>query len=125
MSVVNEQKNGTLKISDEVIAICAVNATLKTKGVAELFGGLSNILTRNILGKESLSKGVKISQGEEGVTVDIFVIVEYQMKIPAVAWDIQENVKNEIESIIDIPVVAVNINVQGVHIPQKEDLSND
>ena len=36
MNVANEQKAGTLKISDEVIAVCAANATLKTDGVAEL-----------------------------------------------------------------------------------------
>ena len=64
MNVANEQKAGTLKISDEVIAVCAANATLKTDGVAELAGGFTNTLSRNLLGKELLSKGVK---GEHSV----------------------------------------------------------
>ena len=50
MNVANEQKAGTLKISDEVIAVCAANATLKTDGVAELAGGFTNTLSRNLLG---------------------------------------------------------------------------
>lgn len=120
MNVVNEQKAGNLKISDEVVAVCAANATLKTKGVAELTGGLTNALSKNILGKELLSKGVKVSQGEEGLIMDIFVIVDYQVNIPAVAWDIQEHVKREVESMTELPVEAVNINVQGVHIPEEE-----
>lgn len=125
MNTVNEQNTGTLKISDEVIAVCAANATLKTKGVAELAGGISNALSKTILRKELLSKGVKISQNDNGMTIDIFVIVEYQVNIPAVAWEIQEHVKKEVESMTDLTVGAVNINVQGVRLPEKEVQSND
>lgn len=116
----NEQKNGTLKISDEVVAVCAANATLKTAGVADLAGDFTNALSKSILGKELLSKGVKASQTEDGVIIDIFVVVDYQVNIPSVAWEIQENVKNEIISMTELPVKAVNINVQGVHVPEKE-----
>lgn len=121
----NEQKNGTIKISDEVIAVCAANATLKTKGVADLAGDFTNMLSRSILGKELLSKGVKVSQTEEGVVVDVFVIVEYKVNIPSVAWDIQEHVKNEIITMTELKVNAVNINVQGVQIPEEEAAAND
>ena len=105
------------KISDEVISVCAVNATLKTEGVASLAGGFSNTLSRNILGKELMSKGIKVSQSDEGVQIDVHIIVKYHAKIPAVAWDIQENVKKEVQSMTNIPVTAVNIHVQGVEIP--------
>lgn len=114
-----------LKISDEVIAVCAVNATLKTEGVAGLAGGLSNALSRNILGKELMSKGVKVSQSEEGVHIDVHIIVKYHVKIPAVAWDIQENVKKEVQSMTNLPVTAVNIHVQGVEIPPEGNNTND
>lgn len=69
---------------------------------------------KTILGKESLSKGIKINQSEEGVSLDVYVIVDYGVKIPVVAWDIQTNVKNELETMTDRPVLAVNIHVQGV-----------
>ena len=121
----NEQKNGTIKISDEVIAVCAANATLKTKGVADLAGDFTNLLSKSILGKELLSKGVKVSQTDEGVIVDVFVIVDYKVNIPSVAWDIQEHVKNEIVEMTELKVIAVNINIQGVHIPEEEATLND
>lgn len=121
----NEQKNGTIKFSDEVIAVCAANATLKTKGVADLAGDFTNLLSKSILGKELLSKGVKVSQTEEGVIVDVFVIVDYKVNIPSVAWDIQEHVKNEIITMTELKVNAVNINVQGVKIPEEEAAAND
>ena len=121
----NEHKNGTIRFSDEVIAVCAANATLKTKGVADLAGDFTNLLSKSILGKELLSKGVKVSQTEEGVIVDIFVIVEYKINIPSVAWDIQEHVKNEIVEMTELKVSAVNINIQGVQLPEEEAAAND
>ncbi len=117
MNTSNQNADGIVKISDEVIAVCAVNATLKTKGVANLSGGFSNALSKNILGKELMSKGVKVSQSEEGVEIDVHITVKYHARIPAVAWDIQENVKNEVQSMTGLPVRAVNIHVQGVEIP--------
>lgn len=114
-----------IKISDEVIAVCAVNATLKTDGVSGLAGGFSNTLSKNLLGKELMSKGVKVSQTDEGVEIDVHIIVKYQVKIPAVAWDIQENVKKEVQSMTELNVKAVNIHVQGVEIPAEGNETND
>lgn len=121
----NEQSNGIIRVSDEVVAVLAANATLKTKGVADLAGDFTNALSKSILGKELLSKGVKASQNEEGVIVDVFVIVEYRVNIPSVAWDIQENVKKEITSMTGLKVNAVNINIQGVQMPEEEATPND
>ncbi len=112
------QAEGAIKVSDEVIAVCAVNAALKTEGVAGLSGGFSNALSKNFLGKELMSKGIKVSQGDEGVQIDVYITVRYRAKIPAVAWDIQENVKNEVQSMTGLDVAAVNIHVQGVEIPE-------
>lgn len=120
MTVTNDEKGGSIKIAEEVIAVCVLNATLKTSGVFALSGGLTDSLTKNILGKESLYKGIKINQSDEGVSVDVSVIVDYGIKIPAVAWDIQANVKSEVEGIIDLPVLAVNIHVAGVHFRDAE-----
>ncbi len=72
-----------------------------------------NALSKNLLGKDLLSKGVKVNQDDDGIEMDVHVIVEYGHKIPAVAWDIQENVKKEI-TMIGKQVKTVNIHVQGV-----------
>lgn len=125
MNTANQHTDGTIKISDEVIAVCAVNATLKTEGVADLSGGISNALSKNILGKELMAKGVKVSQSDSGVAIDVHIIVNYHAKIPAVAWDIQENVKNEVQSMTGIPVIAVNIHAEGVKIPSEETINNN
>lgn len=115
MTAENEDKHGYVKISDEVIAICVLNSSLKTEGIHSLSGGLTDSLSKNILGKDPLYKGIKVNQGDDGVVIDITVIVEYGVKIPDVAWNLQENVKKEVEDIIGLSVNAVNIHVTGVH----------
>lgn len=107
----NIEKNS---ISDEVIAVCAINATLKTDGVVRMAGGFSNALRKNILGRELVAKGTKVTQADGKVEIDVHIIARYGYKIPQVAWDIQENVKNEISTMTGLDVTAVNIHVQGV-----------
>jgi len=110
----HDEKIGTIKIADDVIAVCAVNATLRTKGVAGFSPVFSDNFSKSFFGKDPLYKGIKVSQGDDGISIDIYVIVDYGVKIPAVAWDVQENVKRQVEDMTDSPVKAVNIHVQGV-----------
>lgn len=103
-------------IPNAVIAICAINATLRTKGVVSLTGGLTDSISENIFKKELLSKGVKVDQGEDGIILDVYVVIKYGAKSPQVAWEIQENVKNEVETMTDRKVAAVNIHVQKIQL---------
>jgi uncharacterized alkaline shock family protein YloU len=121
MNPAAEEKLGTLKISDDVVAICAMNAALRGKGVAGLSGAFADSISRNLFGKDPLHKGIKVNQGEDGISIDIYIVVEYGVKIPEVAWDVQESVKTEVEAMTDTAVKAVNIHVQGVHFTDEED----
>lgn len=121
MSIEQEEKLGAVKISDDVIAICVINAALSTKGVAGLSGGLTDTISRNILGKDPLKKGIKLSKEDDEIIIDIYVVVNYGVKIPEVAWNIQKNVKREVESMFDIISKTINIHVQGVHFAEQED----
>lgn len=112
---------GIVKISDEVVGVIAGLATTEVKGIvgmsASLVGGITQILS----GKKNLSKGVKVSVGENSAAVDLYVVVEYGIKIPDVALEVQENVKKAVESMTGLVVSAVNIHVQNVVIPKAED----
>lgn len=116
-----DENLGTIKISDEVIIACAAGAVQRIPGVHQLTGGLTESISKNLLGIESGGKGIKLSKGEEGLILDVYIIVEYKVKIPQLAWDIQGSVKNEIESITELKVAEVNIHVQGVHLPREEE----
>ena len=114
MSSDKDEKTNQIKISDDVIAICAATATLKTSGVADLSSGFSDTISKNILGREPLYTGIKVEQKDDGIGIDVYAEVVYGAKIPEVAWDIQENVKNAVAETTGLAVKLVNIHIQRV-----------
>jgi uncharacterized alkaline shock family protein YloU len=104
---------GSIRIADEVVGIIAGLAATEVPGVAGMSGGLVGGIAE-MLGKKNLSKGVKVEVGEREAAVDLFIIVEYGVRIPDVALRVQENVQKAIESMTGLDVVEVNIHVQGV-----------
>ncbi|MDK2960775.1 MAG: hypothetical protein PWP12_959 [Bacillota bacterium] len=114
-----ENEIGSVRIADEVVAIIAGLAATEVPGVAGMSGGLAGGIAE-MLGRKNLTRGVKVEVGERQAAVDLFLIVEYGVKIPEVAWRVQENVKKAIESMTGLDVVEVNIHVQGVKISGEE-----
>ncbi len=109
---------GQIKIADEVVAVIAGLAATEVSGVAGMSGGIAGGIVE-MLGRKNLSKGVKVEVGEKEAAVDLFIIVEYGVKIPDVSWQIQESVKKAIELMTGLKVVEVNIHVQGVNIEKE------
>lgn len=109
---------GEVKIVDDVVATIAGLAAVDVKGVAGMSGGFVGGIAE-MLGRKSLSKGVKVEIKEKIATIDLYTIVEYGTKIPDVAWEIQESVKRAVETMTGIEVSEVNIHVQGVHFPEE------
>ncbi len=116
--------NGSIRIADEVVAIIAGLAATEIEGVAGMSGGVVGGIAE-ILGRKNLSKGVKVEVGEKEAAVDIYIIVEFGVRIPDVALKIQENVKQAIESMTGLKVVEINVHVQGVAFPEREPRKED
>lgn len=114
--VVNEI--GTIKITDEVVAIIAGIAATEIPGVAGMSGGIVGGIAE-MLGRKNLSKGVKVEVGEREAAIDLYIIVEYGCRIPEVAWNIQEKVKRSVETMTGLNVIEVNIHIQGVNIEKE------
>ena len=81
----------------------------------DLLGGISEVLS----GKKNLSKGIKVDINQNEVKIDVNIIVEYGIRIPDIAFEIQNRIKKAIEAMTGLKVVNVNVHVQGVSI--KED----
>ncbi len=109
---------GVIKISEEVVAIIAGIAATEVSGVAGMSGGIAGGIAE-ILGRKNLSKGVKVEVGEREAAIDLFLIVDYGCRIPDISWEIQEKVKNSVETMTGLNVVEVNINIQGVNIDKE------
>ena len=60
-------------------------------------------------------KGIKVEAGEKETRIDVNIIVEYGVRIPDVAFEIQNRVKKAVESMTGLKVLDVNVHVQGVN----------
>lgn len=110
--IANEK--GSIRISEEVVAIIAGIAATEVTGVAGMSGGIAGGIAE-MLGRKNLSKGVKVEVGDKEAAIDLYIIVEYGSRIPDVAWEIQEKVKKSVETMTGLNVVEVNIHIQGVN----------
>lgn len=104
---------GNIHISEEVLAVIAAAATVEVEGVGGFATNLGTDLAE-LLGKKSLSKGIRIDVKEESVTVDVSILVDYGAIIPEVGAAVQEAVTSSIEATSGLTVLAVNVNVGGI-----------
>ena len=117
-----DSETGLVKISEDVVSVIAGIATTEVEGVAGMSGGFVGGISE-MFGKKSPQKGVKVEVGEREAAIDLYIVIEYGVRIPDVAQKVQENVKQAIESMTSLNVVEVNVHVQGVAFrsPNKED----
>ncbi len=120
MDAIQDLEYGEVNIAEDVLATIAGIAAIEVKGVAGMSGGLVGGIAE-ILGKKTLSKGVKVSVNDKGAFIDLNLIVDYGTKIPDVAWEIQDKVKKTIQTMANLNVVEVNIHIQGVNFPKEEE----
>ncbi len=116
---VNEN-SGNVKISDEVIATIAQIAANEVDGIIGTGSSFAGEIKQILSKKAPAGKGVKVVTENGEVTVDISVVVEYGAKIPAVSWELQENVKKNVESMTGLSVRKVNIHVVGIEVKEEE-----
>lgn len=121
--VVNNEDNNKIRIADEVVAVIAGKAVSEIQGVYEMSGGFAGGISEVLSGKKNLSKGIKVVVTEKEAKIDVNIIVEYGVRIPEIAFEIQTKVKKAVETMTGLKVTEVNVHVQGVNtnIEKKDD----
>ncbi|MBQ7986098.1 MAG: Asp23/Gls24 family envelope stress response protein [Clostridia bacterium] len=127
----NEAEGGKINISNDVIASIAGIAATEIEGVAGMAGSVASGLAEKLGAKKNPQKGVKVTVTDEGAVIDLLIVVAFGVRIPELCWEIQENVKNSVESMTGTEVIRVNVFVEGVSFekkkkaPKSEDLIDD
>lgn len=111
----NNEGSSNIVYAGEVVATIAGVAASEVEGVAEMCNVSGSFLGRN----RNLTKGVKVEVGPEEVSVDLYIIVEYERPMHKVAQEIQENVRKAIESMTSLHVVRVDVHVQSINFEQE------
>ncbi len=105
---------GKIEVLPNAIHTIAVQATSECYGVL----GLASPHLRNgqaiILGSEQRNQSAQAHIVNDQLIIDIYVALEYGLRISEIAHNIMSNVKYSIEKMLGIPVAQVNVNVQGL-----------
>lgn len=116
-------ETGNVKISPDVVATIAGIAASGIAGVAGMNGSLAGGIAEIFNSKKNMSKGVKVDIKEDVAIIDIYIIVDYGIRIPELAWEIQENVKSDIETMTGLRVENVNIHIEGISFDKEKNES--
>ena len=114
------EENGSINISEEVIAAIAVGAVREVEGVSGMMTSMGNSVTDLVNNRKNAqkgAKGVKIDMTGTTLALDLYLTVEYGHAIPEVAENAQKAVASAVEAMTGCPVGAVNIHVGGVTLP--------
>ena len=111
------EENGTINISEEVIASIAVSAVQEVEGVSGLMANMGSSVTELFGAKKNVpkvNKSVKLEMTEETLNLDLYITVKYGCAIPEVAENAQKAVFSTVEAMTGCAVTCVNIHVGGV-----------
>ncbi len=106
------QTPGNLKISEDVIASIARFAALECEGIDSVSTGNTGV--KGLITKTSYVKPIKIELNDGVVAAEVSVVVKQGERIPALASEVQKNVKIAIQSMTGLAVSKVDVVIAGI-----------
>ncbi len=104
---------GSIRVHNNVIAIIARLTALKVPGVLEMSGSFAEGLA-NMMSKSSFDRGIRVEVEDRKINLELNIVLEFGVRIPQVAWQIQNDVRKAVEEMTGQKVGAVNVVVQSV-----------
>ena len=103
---------GRIEVSPIAVATIASQAVEKCYGVV----GVSSRGLAEVLHRDRRYRGAEVRFRDGGIIIDIYVIIEYGVRIITVARNVMECVKFAVEQALGVPVQQVNVHVQGLRV---------
>ena len=111
-------RKGAVQISDEVISVIAATAAQEVDGVAKLVTQ-TNLMDKFSKKNSGRAKGVVIDIGDDTVNVNVSITALYNCKVREVAQNVQENIKNAIETMTGLKVGNVSVVVADIYVSKE------
>ncbi len=108
----NKLQQGTLKVSDDVIATVARLAAIEVEGVDSLAN--ASVSFKQLLLKPDKNNSVKVKLSGDVVEISISILVKFGNKVTTVAENIQNRIKAYVQNMTGITVSRVNVSIAGI-----------
>lgn len=112
---VQQEENGTIQISEEVIATIVSVSAKDVEGVAALSGNLGDDIA-GILGKKNVNRGVRVQILDDGVQIEMDVLAKYGCSVTEMGKSLQSTVSAAVESMTGLKVKSVAVNISGISV---------
>jgi uncharacterized alkaline shock family protein YloU len=106
----NMENLGEIVIAPEVLEVIIGVTASKVEGVY----ALRNKRTLETLGKKAEGKGVYIKSDDDRVTVDLYLFLLADVRVPDVAQNIQQEVTEKVFALTEIEISEVNVHIMGI-----------
>lgn len=110
---------GNITLSETVIARVAGLAATECYGVVGMAAKSVRDGIVMLLKIDSLTRGVIVRVVDNVISVDLHVIMEYGINIPAISETISSTVKYKVQEFTGLNVDVVNIFVEGIRVDEK------
>ena len=112
--IVQDLENGSLMISEDVIASIVEQAVTEVEGIVGL-NVKPGADIADLIGKKNWGKGVKVTITEENkLLIDCNLTVVYGTSVMDVAKAAQDAISNAVEAMTGVDIDAINVNVCGI-----------
>ena len=114
-----DEKIGSVKIADDVVAMIAALAAMEVEGVADMSGNVTNEFLSRV-GMKNTARGARVEVLQRKVKVDLAITMEYGFNIPATCQRVQAQVKSTVENMTGLEVTDVNIRIAGINVAKEK-----
>ena len=105
---INNESN-TYMNQNMVLSIVTL-ATKEIKGVVDVYQ--SKKLSFKRLFFKNIGNGVRIKETQNGMIIDVYVIVSTDCEVNEIVYRIQQNVKNSVTSLLPVKIQAINVHIK-------------
>ena len=102
---------GRITIAVDAISQIVGHTAAECYGVVGMAGKsrVARLLTR-----EKLTQGIEVDDREDGLVIDLHVVVEYGLNLAEVAATVRSHVGYEVQRLTGLPVAAVEVHIEDV-----------
>lgn len=107
---------GAIHIANDVLADIAGFAALESYGIVGMASPTKAEGVAQLLPRQKLRKGVKITSLDQGVEVDLYVVIEHGTNITEVSHNLANLVLHTLKEMADVSVARVDVHVMDVNV---------
>ncbi len=120
---------GEINISIETIESMVSLNLANVKGLVgskkTIVKEITDMLIGKINKKNNTPRNIKVEIKDNNIFIDLSIIIKYGVRIPDIAWDIQNRIKEDLIKEIDSDAREINIHIQGIQFPKKAQSRKD